>query len=234
LHFNAIPQHVDEHLGHLRRWEELDLPGRRNSPLHFIHHEQATVDPTQIGFHTDLSFNTIVNLVSVLGTDDREMIWAYLLRHRPNAELDRELLDRLITSALAVFRERILPTRVYALPDTETRPAVECGWVPTKETMGRRSRAQPTPWARQWSSTYGSSSGRSTDSCLARRMGRAWGPSSGSMEFRRPSRSLVPGSLSWVANLCCATPWLHHTAPRFCQTRCRSHPGRWRVDNSRG
>ncbi|MEL6179646.1 MAG: lysine--tRNA ligase [Myxococcota bacterium] len=125
LHFDVIPQHIDEYLNHLSRWPDLDRIKRLNSPMAFIHHDQAQNNPDQIGFQTDLNFNVIINLVSVLNTEDREMIWTYLLRYRPDAEQDRELIDTLIGRALAYYRDFILPTKAYKLPDDTMRPAVD-------------------------------------------------------------------------------------------------------------
>ncbi|MBH24810.1 MAG: lysine--tRNA ligase [Myxococcales bacterium] len=125
LHFDVIPQHIDEYLNHLSRWPDLDRIKRCNSPVYFIHHAQAQDDPEQLGFSTDLNFNVILNLVSVLNSEDREMIWTYLLRYRPDAEQDRELIDGLIDKALVYYRDFVLPTKDYQLPSDEMRPAVD-------------------------------------------------------------------------------------------------------------
>ncbi len=125
LFFEVIPQHVDEYLMHLGQYPELPEGARQlNSPIWFLHHQDVKAGALP-SFSGDLNFATLLNLVTVLNTDDPDIVWEYILRYRPEAEQDRQVMDELVARALAYYRTFILPTKVHTLPSEEFRPAVD-------------------------------------------------------------------------------------------------------------
>ena len=73
----------------------------------------------------------LLNLVSALNTDDRDVVWDYVCRYNPRASEDKEVLDLLIDRAMSYYADFVLPHKVYALPPEDFRPAVDAllGWL---------------------------------------------------------------------------------------------------------
>ncbi|HLH77257.1 MAG TPA: lysine--tRNA ligase [Candidatus Binataceae bacterium] len=119
LFVEAIPQFVDDYLALLRAWSNADRAQRIQSPLWFI------LDPEgRDGFDSELSFGLIMNLVSALGSDDRQLIRNYLNNYDPawsklespmaRGQRDAKtsaLLDRLVDCALNYYRDFVEPTK---------------------------------------------------------------------------------------------------------------------------
>ncbi len=125
LHFGTIPQHVDEYLQHTSRFPSLVDVKRFNSPISFIRHQDIEEKPETVRYGSRLNYSTLLNLVSVLNTDEAEVVWDYVVRYDPAAEEDRVTIEVLIQKALAYFRDFVLPTKEYKRPSTEMQPAVE-------------------------------------------------------------------------------------------------------------
>jgi lysyl-tRNA synthetase, class I len=119
LFLEAIPQYVDDYLEALREYAAApNDEARRDLPLEFV---LQTGSPRR--FDSQLTFAMVTNLVSALGSSDRDFIWNYITRYDAavtgNAETEamgRALMD----CALNFYTDFVEPTKKpYAPTDAE-------------------------------------------------------------------------------------------------------------------
>jgi len=119
LFLEAIPQYVDDYLDALRAYAAAPEADRRNHPIDLV--IQST---TPRHFDSELSFGMIMNLVSALGTSDRELIWNYLTGYDPkiasNPETER-MGKVLMECALNFYADFIEPNKQRYLPQVAER-----------------------------------------------------------------------------------------------------------------
>jgi lysyl-tRNA synthetase class 1 len=124
LYFDIIPKSVDDYLEARGRFGEESDDEQVNNPVWFI--EQSAIrEGEELGFDSRVSFSMLLNLVNVLNTDDKEIVWNYVLRYDPEAAEHRDVMDDLLDRALRYYRDFILPTKEYELPPEEMLPAIE-------------------------------------------------------------------------------------------------------------
>jgi lysyl-tRNA synthetase class 1 len=124
LFLEAIPQYVDEYLDDLRAYSTTnDDLARRDSPLEFVLQAGSSRR-----FASSLSFGLIMNLVSALGTSNRDLIWEYLTGYDPALGADAEtrvLAETLMGCALNFYQDFIEPTKQrYVLASEQEREQV--------------------------------------------------------------------------------------------------------------
>ena len=143
LFLEAIPQYVDDYLDALRAWSAADASARRNSPLEFVLQSQSARR-----FDSTLSFGLIMNLVSALGTGDRELIWSYLTDYDPKIASDAEterMREMLMECALNFYRDFIEPTKQRYTPQRRrARSVARAGRVARAKRRGRREEIEKT------------------------------------------------------------------------------------------
>ena len=124
LFFEVIPRSTDQYLEALSEYGSAAEGEKIDSPVHFI--DAQRIDAGEdVSYDSGISYSMLLNLVGVLNTDDRDIIWEYLCRYDEGAERDRDVIDPLIDCALQYFRDFILPTREYRLPDEEVMVGVD-------------------------------------------------------------------------------------------------------------
>jgi lysyl-tRNA synthetase class 1 len=119
LFLEAIPQYVDEYLDALREYATApNVEARQNLPLEFV---LQTGSPRR--FDSQLTFAMVMNLVSALGSSDRDFIWNYITRYDAavTANPETEALGRaLMECALNFYKDFVEPTKQpYAPGDAE-------------------------------------------------------------------------------------------------------------------
>jgi len=119
LFLEAIPQYVDDYLDALRAYAAAPDEDRLKHPIDLV--IQST---TPRRFDSELSFGMIMNLVSALGTSDRELIWNYLTGYDPkiasNPETER-MSKVLMEAALNFYADFIEPTKQRYSPQGAER-----------------------------------------------------------------------------------------------------------------
>jgi len=120
LFLGTIPQYVDEYLDALREYAALpDDAARENSPLMFV---LQSTSPRR--FDSQLTFGMLMNLVSALGSPDRDFIWDYITRYDPAiaAEPDTTAMGRaLMECALNFYNDFVAPTKKPYVPSDAER-----------------------------------------------------------------------------------------------------------------
>jgi len=115
LHYEVIPQYVDELLEHLRRYPQLGTEERRWSPVWYF--QEPTEPPG--AYHSRLDYSIIRNLVACLGTRDPGVVRGTLRRYDPDLDRDGERIDQLVRGAIAFDQELVAPHRSLRTPTAE-------------------------------------------------------------------------------------------------------------------
>lgn len=120
LYFDTIPKSVDEYLSHLKAFPDQELKDKLNNPAWHIHNGNP---PEEKG---RLSFGILLNLASVCHSEDAAVLWHYISRYAPDASPETDpLLDKLVTYAIAYYRDLVLPQKTYRAPTEVERGALE-------------------------------------------------------------------------------------------------------------
>jgi len=113
LYFDVIPRNVDDYLSHLSSFGGQEIDKKVANPVWHIH----AGDPPAA--ETPVSYNLLLNLASVCHTEEKDVLWHFISRYRPDATPDSApILDKLVGHAIAYYRDFIKPAKQY-------RPATE-------------------------------------------------------------------------------------------------------------
>ena len=119
LHMGVIPRAIDEYWQFRHNWPTQELPQKLGNPVHHIHNGDVPAERLPI------TYGLLLNLVGVLGSADRTVIWGYLRNYIPDATADAyPALDALIGHAVAYHRDVVAPTLVRRAPTAAERPAL--------------------------------------------------------------------------------------------------------------
>jgi lysyl-tRNA synthetase class 1 len=124
LHFDVIPRHVDDYLSFVERFPGQPTQQRLDNPVFHIHGGNPPAPEANA-----LPFNILLNLASVANTEDKAVLWGFISRYAPHANPQANpMLDRLVGHAIAYFRDKVKPTRVYRAPsEGEARALADLG-----------------------------------------------------------------------------------------------------------
>lgn len=120
LHFDVIPKAVDEYISHVQNFDKLEDKKKIDNPAWHVHNGQPVADS-----HS-LSFNIILNLVSVCHTEDPAVIWHFIKRYNPDASPENSpMLDQLVERAINYYDDFVKPNKVFRKPSELERTALE-------------------------------------------------------------------------------------------------------------
>ncbi len=124
LFFDVIPRSVDKFLEDRKDFGRQTGSEKLDNPIWFVEHDKVEAHE-DINYEADMSYSMLLNLVNVLNTDDKQVVWDYILRYDEDAEQNKELIDDMIDRALRYYRDFVLPTKEYELPAEEMMPALD-------------------------------------------------------------------------------------------------------------
>jgi lysyl-tRNA synthetase, class I len=108
LYFDVIPRAVDDYLSFLEKFPQEDAARRLENPVWHIHDGKPPVEVAH------LSFNILMNLVSVCNSEDKAVVWGFISRYAPKATpQSAPFLDRLVGHAIAYYRDFVKPTKRF-------------------------------------------------------------------------------------------------------------------------
>ena len=116
LHFDIIPKTVDDYISHYNSYSNLEEIKKYDSPIWHIH----SGNPKE--FKTEINFNTLINLVSISNSNEKNVIWSFINKYDVgiNPENNPEF-DRLIDFALNYYNDFILPKKQYVKIDDSNK-----------------------------------------------------------------------------------------------------------------
>jgi len=120
LYFDVIPRAADEYYQFLEAFPAQDLAARIGNPVWHIHagHPPAETIP--------VPFSMLLNLASASNTEDADILWGFVTRHRPGVTKESSpALDRLVHYAVRYYHDFVKPTKRFRAPDATEREALQ-------------------------------------------------------------------------------------------------------------
>jgi lysyl-tRNA synthetase class 1 len=123
LYFDVIPKATDEYLQHLESYNRMKAEGSNAAnPLDNPVWSVCRGEPPARS--SPISFSLLLNLVSVVGSGDRAVIWGFLSRYLPGATPESEpMLARLVDYAIHYVEDFVLPAKTYRAATQTERAA---------------------------------------------------------------------------------------------------------------
>ena len=120
LWWDVIPKAVDEYHQQLRAYGEQDAGQRFANPVFHIHGGNVPASGMVV------SFAMLLNLASVAGAEDKEVLWGFIRRHAPEASPQTHPdLDAAAGYAVRYYNDKVKPAKAFRLPDARERAAME-------------------------------------------------------------------------------------------------------------
>ena len=108
LFFDIIPKNIDDYFSHLSKFHGLDLKDKYNNPVWHIHSE------TPPNLKNEISFNSLLNLVSVCNSNEKKVIWGFVNEYDPSLNYENNPeFDLLIQYAINYYNDFVLPFKKY-------------------------------------------------------------------------------------------------------------------------
>jgi lysyl-tRNA synthetase class 1 len=119
LHFDVIPRAVDDYYQSLDAFDRQDTPARLGNPVWHIHSGHPPKERLPV------LFTMLLNLASASNTEDADILWGFVTRHRPEltAETAPVLVD-LVEYAVRYYHEFVKPEKRFRAPDLVERQAL--------------------------------------------------------------------------------------------------------------
>lgn len=137
LHFDVIPRNVDDHISHLSNLPQQDTAKQIENPAWHIHQGKP---PSEEG--PQLSFNILLNLVSVCHSEDKAVLWHFISRYRPEATAETApTLDKLLDYAINYYRDFVKPAKQYRKATDDEGKALE-DLLAALEALGNDAEAE--------------------------------------------------------------------------------------------
>ncbi len=113
LFFDVIPKTVDEYISHYNNYEKLEQIKKFDSPIWHIHSGNPK------GFKSDITFNSLTNLVSICNTDDKNIIWGFVNQYDKKINpMNNPEFDKLIDHSINYYNDFVLPNKQYLKIDS--------------------------------------------------------------------------------------------------------------------
>ncbi len=112
LHFDVIPKCNDEYLNFNKNFHEDKTYKKMDNPAWHIHFGK----PPKID--SPITFNTLMNLVSVCNSVEPKIIWSFINEYNPKLiPFNNEYINNQIKYAIEYYKDFILPKKNYKLLD---------------------------------------------------------------------------------------------------------------------
>jgi lysyl-tRNA synthetase class 1 len=119
----VVSQHIVEYLRHRKSFSDQKEAKQMCSPLWFIHQDEIS-NGNAPSMCSSVDYSMILNLVSVLGAEEPDVVWEYILEYDPKAQDDEAVLRPLIGSALMYHQDFLVHEKVYERPQGDMLEAV--------------------------------------------------------------------------------------------------------------
>jgi lysyl-tRNA synthetase class 1 len=120
LFFDVIPRQVDDYITFLDKFPTQEPKLQLGNPVWHIHagHPPA---PERIAAGgsggTTITFTMLLNLVAVANSEDPAVLWGFIRRYAPDVSPESHpQLNRLVTHAVAYYRDFVRPAKAYRAP----------------------------------------------------------------------------------------------------------------------
>ena len=108
MFFGVIPKTVDEYIKELKNYK---IQPKKDSIIWLMHEEELP------NSDFDISFNMLLNLVTVANSKEKKVVWEFLKKYDANLSAEKfPLLDEMVSSAINYYIDFIEPNKKYRIP----------------------------------------------------------------------------------------------------------------------
>ena len=108
LFFDVIPKSVDEYFSYLNKFHQDEEKEKFNNPVWHIHEGNPP------SFRSEINFNSLINLVSVCNSIEKEVIWGFVREYDASLNVkNNQGFDRLIDYAINYYTDFVMPKKKY-------------------------------------------------------------------------------------------------------------------------
>ncbi|WP_052045996.1 lysine--tRNA ligase [Candidatus Paracaedibacter symbiosus] len=119
LYFDVIPRAVDDYLTFGSKFANQPKEDQVDNPFWHVHGGMS------LTAESGLNFGILLNLASVCNADDASVLWGFVTRYQPEASPEATpFLNKLITYAIAYYRDYVKPKKQYRMPTELERQAL--------------------------------------------------------------------------------------------------------------
>ncbi|MBN8543731.1 MAG: lysine--tRNA ligase [Alphaproteobacteria bacterium] len=119
LHFDVIPQQVDDYLTYVEKYPLAEDAAKLENPAWYIHAGHVPAPESNV------KFSLLLNLVSACNAEDKSVLWGFLKRELPNATPENSpMLDKLCGFAVRYYHDFVKPTKQFRAPTEHERTAL--------------------------------------------------------------------------------------------------------------
>ncbi len=115
LYLEIVPKNVDDWLTHVSKYDGLTNEQKVESPIFFIHKNNPPKGLEEV------SFALILNLVAVLKTEDKTLLWNFVSKYYNFNNETKVIVDELLTYCINYYIDFVKPTIVYKKPNLEEK-----------------------------------------------------------------------------------------------------------------
>jgi lysyl-tRNA synthetase class 1 len=120
LYFQVIPKAVDEYLSFLEKFEKQEEKEKLGNPVWHVHNGNVPKEEIII------SFNILLNLVSLSNADKEEVIWKFIRNFNSNLVVEKHpILRKLIINAINYFNDVVKVNKKFRKPDLAEKKALQ-------------------------------------------------------------------------------------------------------------
>ena len=120
LFFDVIPKTVDEYFNHLNVYSDLEMQKKLDNPIWHIHNGHVPE------YRSKITFNSLVNLVSICNSSDSKIIWGFVNKYDPNInKVSNPEFEDLINYSINYYNDFVLPNKKYLKVSSETKVIFE-------------------------------------------------------------------------------------------------------------
>ncbi|MDR0484073.1 MAG: lysine--tRNA ligase [Alphaproteobacteria bacterium] len=115
LYFDVIPKSIDEWLSSVIKYDTLELQAKAENPILFVHQDNPPQNLEEI------SFSLLLNLVSVINSDDKALIWQFINKYKVLNEETVKLVDEFLDYTINYYNDFVKPTISYKILNAEEK-----------------------------------------------------------------------------------------------------------------
>jgi lysyl-tRNA synthetase class I len=112
LHFDVIPQHVDDFLKHAEALTKQTDEQKMDNPAWHITQGKGLLEKIPV------SFSLLLNLAAVCNPDHKNVLWAFISQYADGVSQDKNpYMDKLCELAVRYYNDFVKPNKNYHVPN---------------------------------------------------------------------------------------------------------------------
>jgi lysyl-tRNA synthetase class 1 len=121
IYWGMVPETADVYLSNLAGYTKLVPEKQPDSAIWHIADKGDSVPE----YSSKITFSLINNLISALGTGDKDLVIEYLMRYDPTTEKDGAVIGDLVTKGMNYYQDFVLPNKQYRVPTEQEKEMLQ-------------------------------------------------------------------------------------------------------------